>query len=93
MVGNTTSGVQLKSKILSLEEANRMLPLLDKIAQDIMGTWDEIIRKRTELECLEKNPNPSPDEDDIQERKNELNRLIDRINGYIREVEELGDVR
>ncbi len=90
MVGNTTPGVRMKSKILSLEEANRMLPLLDKIVNDIMKTWEEIIRKRTELECIEKNPNQGTDDNRIQELKSDLNRLIDRINGFIREVEELG---
>ena len=90
MVGNTTPGLQLRSRILSLEEANQMLPLLDKIVRDIMATWDEIIRKRTELECLEKNPDGVSVLDEAQGLKSDLNRLIDRINSYIREVEQLG---
>ncbi|MGE3163778.1 MAG: DUF2203 domain-containing protein [Planctomycetota bacterium] len=83
----------MKSKILSLEEANRMLPLLERIVRDLMKTWNGIIQKRTELELLEKSPeslrDPQRDEQ-VQELKGDLNRLIDRINGYIREVEELG---
>ncbi len=93
MVGNTTPGLQVRSRILSLEEANRMLPLLEKIVRDIMVTWDEIIRKRTELECLEKNPDQATASEcleEAQDLKGELNRLIDRINSYIREVEQLG---
>lgn len=83
----------MKSRILSLEEANNMLPLLSKIVGDLMKTWDSIIQKRTELELLEKGPDNGRDahrEEQIQELKGELNRLIDRINGYIREVEDLG---
>lgn len=83
----------MKSRILSLEEANRMLPLLDKIVRDLMGTWSQIIQKRTELELLEKSPESLRDaqrDEQIQELKAELNRHIDKINGYIREVEDLG---
>ena len=92
MVGNTTPGLKMRSRILSLEEANKMLPLLEKIVRDIMKTWEEIIHKRTELECLEKNPdqNAQDVQEEAQELKSDLNRLIDRINSYIREVEQLG---
>ncbi|MFQ5655842.1 MAG: DUF2203 domain-containing protein, partial [Planctomycetota bacterium] len=70
-----------------------LLPLLEKIVSDVMENWDRIIQRRTELECLEKNPDRSSEgsrHEEVQEIKLELNRLIDRINGYIREVEELG---
>ncbi len=92
MVGNTTPGLKMRSRILSLEEATKMLPLLEKIVRDIMKTWEEIIHKRTELECLEKNPdqNAQQVQEEAQELKSDLNRLIDRINSYIREVEQLG---
>ncbi|MCI0650736.1 MAG: DUF2203 domain-containing protein [Planctomycetes bacterium] len=93
MVAEITPGIRSKSRILSLEEANRMLPLLERIVRDIMKTWEQIIQKRTELEYLEKSPEAAAAtnrEDQVQELKADLNRLIDRINGYIREVEELG---
>lgn len=88
----TQQGVEMKSRILSLDEANRMIPLLDKIVRDLMSTWDSIIQKRTELEMLEKGPEARDGsrQEQVQELKGDLNRLIDRINGYIREVEELG---
>jgi hypothetical protein len=92
----------MKSKLLTIEEANRMLPLLRKIVFDIQTSWEMIIAKRTELECLEKavKQNPALLEElnsklagpsaRIQELKAELNYLIEKINNYIREVEDLG---
>ncbi|MBI4606659.1 MAG: DUF2203 domain-containing protein [Planctomycetes bacterium] len=87
----------MESKLISIEEANRMLPLLRQIVADITANWDKIIYKRTELECLEKGLDGSgavlaAHERDLklQGLKQELNTLIDRINSYIREVEDLG---
>ena len=92
MVADITPGVRTRSRILSLEEANRMLPLLEKIVGDIMKTWQLIIQRRSELEGLENSPDAGigDREEETQELKAELNRLIDRINGYIREIEDLG---
>ena len=87
----------MQSKLISIEEANRMLPLLRRIVGDITRNWEQIIYKRTELECLEKGVDSagsslsSTDRDSsLQGLKQELNGLIDRINNYIREVEDLG---
>lgn len=86
----------MESKIISVDEANRMLPLLRQIVGDIMGSWERIIEKRTELECAEKGIRPdghaahAHDPLASQQLKFELNYLIDKINHYIREVEELG---
>ena len=44
----------MEAKIISIEEANRMLPLMRGIVADIMSKWKAIIEKRAELECLEK---------------------------------------
>lgn len=87
----------MESRLISIEEANRMLPLLRQIVQDIVTNWELIIYKRTELECLEKGVDstdgglsPEARETGLQSLKQELNYLIDRINNYIREVEDLG---
>ncbi len=88
-----TSNTQAQSSLVTVDDANRMLPLLEKVVVDIVTVWDEIIQKRTELECLEKNPIRVDTENaaqSSQQLKLELNCLIDRINGYIREVEDLG---
>lgn len=87
----------MESRLISIDEANRMLPLLRHIVGDIVTSWEQIIYKRTELECLEKGIEPtSPSQAPevrtagLADLKQELNYLIDRINSYIREVEELG---
>ena len=87
----------MEAKIISIEEANRMLPLMRGIVADIMSKWKAIIEKRAELECLEKNSRDyetgcvaADSENALRDVKLELNNLIDRINSYIREVENLG---
>ena len=88
----------MESKIIGIDEANRMLPLLRQIVHDIMSHWEKIIQKRTQLECMEKGVDPSGKGgapkghtgELAQSLKFELNYLIDKINNYIREVEELG---
>ena len=92
----------MKSKLVSIEEANRMLPLLRSIVDDIRYCWEQIIAKRTRLETLEKGQEGAEadagdtfgGEDEVAQEitdvKSDLNRLIERINNYIREVEDLG---
>jgi hypothetical protein len=87
----------MESRLITIEEANQMLPLLRQIVNDIVTNWEMIIHKRTALEALEKgldeNGNPlEPREREVQAQilKQELNYLIDRINNYIREIEDLG---
>ncbi len=88
----------MESKVISIQEANRMLPLLRLIVRDIIKHWEMIISKRTELECIEKEMQPRAGSRDqepessrqVADLKTDLNYLIDRINNYIREVEQLG---
>ena len=94
----------MESKLIAIEEANRMLPLLRQIVRDIVSNWEQIIRKRSTLESLEKRSAAPSDsatdreeqlsardrEVEVQNLKQELNHLIDRINSYIREIEDLG---
>ena len=80
----------MEARLLSLEEANRMLLLLRHIVRDIMEHWNLIINKRTELEAMEKAPrSAAADETKAQDVKHDLNHLIDKINHYIKEVEGL----
>ncbi len=87
----------MESRLVSIEEGNQMLPLLRRIVKDITKKWEMIIYKRTELECLEKGFDSSRHDLSDHERgttvdglKQDLNYLIDKINSYIREVEDLG---
>ncbi len=89
MESSLRPNLRIRSRILSLEEANNMLPLLRRVVSDIRRTWEVIITRRTQLEALERSRDPHA-QAQLEEEKSELNRLIDRINNYIREVEELG---
>ena len=83
----------METRLLSLDETTRMLPLLRRIVQDIMDHWNLIIAKRGELEALEKGPadQEHPEsEAKLHEVKQDLNGMIDKINCYIKEVEGLG---
>ncbi len=74
-------------RVFTLQQATAMIPLLESITQNISQTWAAIIVKRVELEAFEK---LKADQAAIQKLKEELNWLIDKINGYIKEIEELG---
>ena len=81
----------MESRIISIDEANLMLPLLRQIVGDIMAHWERIITKRTQLECVEKGLDPTgsgsrPGDEELESGnlKCELNILIDKINSYIR---------
>lgn len=72
------------NKIFTIAEARKTLPYVKLIANDIMSTWQEIIIKRKLMEEKDKAKLDTTNE------KTELNLLIDKINGYIKEVEDLG---
>jgi len=76
------SGTQL----FTIERANKMLPLLRNIVNDIVITWEQIVQLRTETEPTLnfKKVETSPSS------KEELNHFVDKINAYIKEVEDLG---
>ncbi len=86
----------MKANLVTIDEANAMIPLLCSIVMDIRSSWNAIITKRAELEKLEKGPVVAKEEEEkekpgrSEELKAELNILIERINTYIREVEDLG---
>ncbi|UCF18342.1 MAG: DUF2203 domain-containing protein [Gemmatimonadota bacterium] len=75
-------------KYFKLEEANRMLPLLRRIVQDIVGAHGQLLQK------VEEYRSPSMELDLSGERRRELEielqELTDRVNGYVGELEGLG---
>ena len=77
----------METRILSLNEANSMLPLLKSIVIDVMEHWNVILAKREEVDKLKKQ---APGSAELKETKVELNSFIDKINGYIKEIENLG---
>ena len=74
------------SKTFTIDQANKMLPLVKSITNDIQTHWERIILLRTEIECaFEKKDITAP-----ASLKEELDYLVDKINNYIGEVEDLG---
>jgi hypothetical protein len=80
--------------IFLLQDVNKKMPLLKRITQSIVDTWQEIITERQELEVLGRQVENKPKDEGLQakfnEAKDSLNCLIDKINGYIKEIESLG---
>jgi len=77
---NIQPRLKIRSQIRTIEEANKMIPLLKSITEDVKNTWSKILKDRVALES-------NRDDDSLKEV---LNTSIDKINGYIREIEELG---
>lgn len=75
-------------KYFVAEDINAMLPLVKSITHDIMELWKVLMTKREGLTMAEKRENPNQDE--INEIKQDINVDIERINGYIKEIEKLG---
>jgi hypothetical protein len=72
-------------RFISIETANNMLPLLKSIVTSLQETWLEIIYQKDLLTHIQKG------EKELEESiKAKLSVLIDKINGYIKEVEDLG---
>ena len=68
-----------------------MLPLLKHITDSIMSTWERIIKLRGWHEAFQAGQYELQPTDMTHEAvKLEMNTAIDRINDYIREVEQLG---
>ena len=76
----------MSSRTFTTTEANKMLPLVRSITDDIRENWDKIVVLRTEMECTFTKKNiESP-----SYMKEELNYLIDKVNRYIKEMDDLG---
>lgn len=92
----------MRGKIFTSDEANRMLPLVSRIADDIVGTY---VRVHTALQAYEaekatQSENPmDPDRPTLEGVQAEARlrgldadvaRLLDRFQGLIEEIEALG---
>jgi hypothetical protein len=85
----------VKGKIFSPDEANRMLPLVSRIADDIVEAYGDVNRTLQAFETAKQNAAPSgpqaaADEIDLRRRDEDVGRALDRFQGLIEEVEALG---
>jgi hypothetical protein len=85
----------MKGKIFTPDEANRMLPLVSRIAEDIVTTYADVNRALQSFEGvkqqLEKDGGDDPvREQELRERDAEVAAVLDRFQGLIEEIEALG---
>jgi hypothetical protein len=81
----------MKGKIFTVDEANRMLPLVARIADDIVATYAEV---NTALEAYEEEKGRAPHNPgrdiELRRRDQEVGDVLDRFQGLIQEIEALG---
>ena len=75
-------------KYFTVDEANRTLPLVRRIVEDIVAAHRELLDRM--LEIRETQPDRAPDKNRRRELEIEVADLTTRINGYIAELEEIG---
>jgi hypothetical protein len=81
----------MKGKIFTPDEANRMLPLVARIADDIVGTYVDVNRALQEFEaCKQAAEKDAFKAEELVQRDADVARVLDRFQGLIEEVEALG---
>jgi hypothetical protein len=81
----------MRGKIFTPHEANRMLPLVSRIADDIVSAYADVNRALHEFEDVkaraEKDPSLEPL---LRERDGQVASVLDRFQSLIEEIESLG---
>lgn len=83
----------MDAKLFTRDEANRTLPLVRRIVQDIVddyGRWKESLG-RYELEAAHQQPEAGETPEAIELRQS-VDAIAQRINAYIAELEQIGCV-
>lgn len=81
----------MRGKIFTVPEANRMVPLVARIADDIVATYGEVNRS---LQGYEEAKAVADQDDDaaleLRRRDAEVAEVLERFQGLIQEIEALG---
>ncbi|MDF1700837.1 MAG: DUF2203 domain-containing protein [Planctomycetota bacterium] len=81
----------MKGKIFTPDEANRMLPLVARIADDIVATYADVNRA---LQAFEDEKTRAEDDEsrlpELRRRDEEVANVLDRFQRLIEEIEALG---
>lgn len=81
----------MRGKIFTVDEANRMLPLVGRIADDIVATYAEVNQALAAYEASKARADASPaGEADLRRRDRDVGDVLDRFQGLIQEIEALG---
>ena len=81
----------MRGKIFTVDEANRMLPLVEHIADDIVATYGDVnvALQAYEATKAEADGNPTA-EPELRRRDQEVGEVLERFQGLIQEIEALG---
>lgn len=88
-----TSGEYQPKRVFTLDEANRMLPLVRAITRDIVQLSSGLVERRervAELLALHEGSLQDPHRDELEQVKTELERDANRLRSYITELTDLG---
>jgi len=81
----------MKGKIFTIDEANRMLPLVARIADDIVATYGEVNRALQSYEDTKAQVDRNEASDsELRQRDAEVAEVLDRFQSLIQEIEALG---
>ncbi len=81
----------MRGKIFTPDEANRMLPLIRRIADDIVGTYAEVNDALKAYEAEKARAEQADDDGpELARRDADVARALDKFQALIEEVESLG---
>ena len=85
---STVAGDQ--PRFFTVEEANRTLPLVRRIVKDIVQSYPQLQQQTEQLHQLASPGIGTELEPRIDELRGQIDRNSERINGFIRELEQIG---
>jgi hypothetical protein len=81
-------------QFFTVEEANRRLPLVRAIVEDIVQLYRDVHQRRQRLSEFRQAPadrgDPSLHDEEVDQMQHELERDIERLEGFVEELQELG---
>ena len=81
----------MKGKIFNPDEANQMLPLVSRIAADIVDTYERVNAALQAFETEKARAEQDPTRElELRRADEDVARLLDRFQGLIEEIEALG---
>ena len=81
----------MKGKIFTTDEANRMLPLVSRIADDLVATYADVNRALQAFEAEKALTEADPAREPLlRQRDREVADVLDRFQNLIEEIEALG---
>ena len=77
------------SPVLTVKQMDERLPLVERIASDLVDTWGVVLRMRAALERGAVSI-VNAEAKSTEELTEELERMVQRVQGYLKELQQLG---